>query len=700
MNSPSETPVVKLASSEVELEAVKAIYRSNKGELGFLPDGAFQERFERGQIVIVVVEGTVAGYVLFSTNQKYEVRIAHLVIAGAFRGRRLSTCLIDRLKKDFASHSRIRLNCRSDFAAAKIWQRLGFVAGNRIVGKKIGGSELIVYQFRLNDMPLFDQRSSVQDLPTIVCDANVCIDIRYADRPRHENSCGLLADWLADEIALAVSDEIFNDLDRQSEPMRTEMLSSIRATWEVIVADQSLVERNRDVIRSILGEPKDPSEVSDQRHLAIAAAHKASAFATFDEQLLKNAPEIFGKTGLRVQRPSEIISEIDSVLRASVYQYREMRNTGIERHRVKSIKEIDLEDFTSVKRGESSKSLSGIVDGALSLPDRFEVYQIRDSKECSLALILTERIDNCVYILKRFRVSRRLAGTRLGNVITELIAHYPLGAWKGNQNCIVKVDDPYVEPTVLLACLRRGFQLNNGEYWRISLPGIWSSGEVAAAVNDLVCEHGLPNEIGESMLRLAKSGEDECGSSTQQFEKLIHPGKVSFGLLPTYVIPIQPEWAQELFDFRIWSRPLLKMDTQLVVNPDSVYYKRPRNSPQRSLGRILWYVSGEKRRGGGCVRACSVLTKGVNGTVKDLFREYERLGVFEWRHLIDHFGDANAPAFAVEFTNTELFPNPISLDELNAILVEDGMKRQQFVSSVKISQVAFEKIYQRASNQE
>lgn len=46
------------------------------------------------------------------------------------------------------------------------------------------------------------------------------------------------------------------------------------------------------------------------------------------------------------------------------------------------------------------------------------------------------------------------------------------------------------------------------------------------------------------------------------------------------------------------------------------------------------------------------------------------------------------------------FPNPISLDELNAILVEDGMKRQQFVSSVKISQVAFEKIYQRAANQE
>ncbi len=189
-------------------------------------------------------------------------------------------------------------------------------------------------------------------------------------------------------------------------------------------------------------------------------------------------------------------------------------------------------------------------------------------------------------------------------------------------------------------------------------------------------------------------------ASTQRLEALIHPGKVTFGKLPIYVVPIQPEWAQELFDFRIWSRPLLRMDTRLVVNPDSVYYKRPRNSPKGDFARILWYVSGDKQRGGGCIRACSVLTKGVTGTVKDLYREYQRLGVFEWRHLMDHFEKPDAPAFAMEFTNTELFPKTISLDELNTILVEDGMKRQQFVSAVEISQAAFEKIYQQASQPE
>ncbi len=142
------------------------------------------------------------------------------------------------------------------------------------------------------------------------------------------------------------------------------------------------------------------------------------------------------------------------------------------------------------------------------------------------------------------------------------------------------------------------------------------------------------------------------------------------------------------------------MDTRLVVNPDSVYYKKPRNSPKGDFARILWYVSGNKQRGGGCIRACSVMTKGVTSTVKNLFREYQRLGVFEWRHLLEHFGEPNASAFAMEFTNTELFPQPISLDELNAILEEDGMKRQQFVSAVEIRQKAFETIYLQATKLE
>jgi len=210
----NEAYSIVYAKSRGELEQIKTVYRANKRELGFLPDGAFEERLERGQILVAKFGELIVGYVLFAVNQKSEVRIAHLAVESTHRGLGLSRCLVDRIRSDFASYSRIRLNCRADFQAAKIWHSLGFVAGKRIAGKKIDGSELIVFSARLNDMPLFDQLSN-QDQPLVVCDANVCIDIRYPDRPRHENASGILADWLADEISLVVTEEIFNDLDRQ-----------------------------------------------------------------------------------------------------------------------------------------------------------------------------------------------------------------------------------------------------------------------------------------------------------------------------------------------------------------------------------------------------------------------------------------------------------------------------------------------------
>jgi len=85
-----------------------------------------------------------------------------------------------------------------------------------------------------------------------------------------------------------------------------------------------------------------------------------------------------------------------------IYQYREMRNTGIERHRVKSIKEVELDEFINAKHAEKPQSLAGLVDGALSLPDRFEINQIRDTEGNSLAIVISENAGAHVTKLVRF----------------------------------------------------------------------------------------------------------------------------------------------------------------------------------------------------------------------------------------------------------------------------------------------------------
>jgi len=66
---------------------------------------------------------------------------------------------------------------------------------------------------------------------------------------------------------------------------------------------------------------------------------------------------------------------------------------------------------------------------------------------------------------------------------------------------------------------------------------------------------------------------------------------------------------------------------------------------------------------------------------------------------MSHFKSPTARAFSIEFTNTELFPHPIKLDDVNDIFVKTGMKRQLFPSAIEIKPLAFEEMYLRSTKE-
>lgn len=267
----SKSVAVKRVSSTEELDAVKNVYREHKSTLGLMLDGAFDDRFANGQIYLATIEYTAAGYVLFWRNRSDEIRIAHLAVRTSCQRLGVANALLDRLKKDYLTCCRIRLNCRSDFAAAQIWPKLDFVACGRKPAKQ-AGQELTVFQYRLNDTPLFEILESETQLPVIVCDANICIDIKYSERDNHESSSGLLADWLVDQIELRVTEEILNDLDRQDRQTRNRMTSVVQSDWERIDAAPGEIARCRKLVREVLGKAEREDDLSDEKHLAIAAA--------------------------------------------------------------------------------------------------------------------------------------------------------------------------------------------------------------------------------------------------------------------------------------------------------------------------------------------------------------------------------------------------------------------------------------------
>ena len=145
--------VVKPIDTSGELVKVLELYRTQKDVLGFMPEGAFEQRAELQHIVVASDMGEIVGYVLFSTNMSYEVRIAHLCVATQHRRRGIARRLIAELKDMYLTHARIRANCRVDYEAADAWRCLGFKAVRRFAGRKIDGSELIAFSLAINEMP-------------------------------------------------------------------------------------------------------------------------------------------------------------------------------------------------------------------------------------------------------------------------------------------------------------------------------------------------------------------------------------------------------------------------------------------------------------------------------------------------------------------------------------------------------------------
>ena len=163
------------------------------------------------------------------------------------------------------------------------------------------------------------------------------------------------------------------------------------------------------------------------------------------------------------------------------------------------------------------------------------------------------------------------------------------------------------------------------------------------------------------------------------------------------MIPIRPEWASDLFEGRLAKQRLWGADIDLVLNPDSVYYRAETPRVPSSNGRILWYVSDSKAQGSKMLRACSQLTGAQIGGPKELFRRFRRFGVYEWQDVLKTAKTAEGQLMAIEFTNTELFKSPLDWARFQQVLQSHGRENYTFTSPVEIDESLFFSLYKIGS---
>ncbi len=230
----------------------------------------------------------------------------------------------------------------------------------------------------------------------------------------------------------------------------------------------------------------------------------------------------------------------------------------------------------------------------------------------------------------------------------------------------------------------------------MNLPVAKPSAMLSADLHNLGYKHPDEREHFHKVAAVLHEGDMvEDISVLADIERMLWPAKITDADIPTFIVPIQPRWARDLFDEDLASQILWGAKEDLAIRREYVYYSA-KSSPGvlKAPGRILWYVSDDENTPGSKkVRACSQLDEVIVDTPKNLYRQFRRLGIYEWKNVFELAnGDISRKILAIRFSNTELFTSPVALDTFRDVLERDNC-RSPLISFFRISSQAFSELY-------
>jgi hypothetical protein len=261
---------------------------------------------------------------------------------------------------------------------------------------------------------------------------------------------------------------------------------------------------------------------------------------------------------------------------------------------------------------------------------------------------------------------------------------------RGNRN-YTKVSDANAGTAVVDALREIGFIPVGTTWMKLNLACVETANTINARLYELA--NSAPEfKDGITLIAtaLADLQNNPSPALATQIERALWPAKIIDADLPTFIVPIRPEWAEHFFDEELASRRLFGLRHDLHFGREAVYYRAKQKSGLKFPGRILWYVSqGDEKTGSMSVKACSCLDEIIVGKPKDLYQQFRRLGIYEWRNVWElAHKNLDEKIMAIRFSDTERFHVPVSLQELERLGVASPIQ-----SPRPIAPEVFAKIY-------
>ena len=626
-----------------DIDRVDDLMKRNSRTLGFLPRAALGDYLNRGSVLGANSDsGCLAGYLLYGSYPD-RFRIAHLCISESFRGRGLAKRLVEELKSRCTTQCVIRLNCRRDYEAHHLWPRLGFIPVDEKPGRSLDGHPLTSWELRIREdsqLDIFRESASDQAIDVVI-DSHILFHLHAPESPESKPSRALLADFLADLIRIRLTDEVFLEIDRHSDPTIRQTSRGFAELYPRVISDPKLVKGHEKSL-NILLKPRTDSDKSDVRHLAETAASEIEIFVTRDEKILRRSRQIRHLIQVEVVSPIDLVIRLHEFLDKDSYKRSAISGQNLAWRRARAADTGKLVDAL-LQPGEVKGKLREILYGHLSQPYayRFDVLfrqeqilgarvSTTDDDRMTVSFIRTAKSNN-QRLLNRFLVS---------DALTECVA-------QGYKAIRLKQDG--LPNGMEKDLLEMGFRKSNSNYERLCLTGVMTRIEVNDEANRL-----FPN-ISTEWNKL----------SDQEVLTLCSPLALRGGNESGFIVPIKPAYAMSLFDKQVAGDDLFGGRSHVLMRWANAYFRT--KSHHRILAppaRILWYESGKV----GAITATSHLQSVEIGPPKYLFRKFRKFGTLDWNDVftICH-GDTTREIMALEFSHTFALRRPVTLGDLRTM---------------------------------
>ncbi|MBW1604371.1 GNAT family N-acetyltransferase [Streptomyces sp. JJ66] len=651
--------------------------------LGLLAPPAYRKYAEDGGLLVALDGEEVVGYALFGLPKRdYHVRLAHLCVAEEHRAKGIARALIRNLRARHPQRLGIKARCRRDYGLSGMWTSLGFVPRGEGLGRGHTRETLDTWWLDFGHQDLFADAHS-DALLVVTVDHGVFAGLKGVGDDRDvEEAQSLEAGWLADLVELACTPQLLHDVrDVADRSVRQPQRAELAGLRQLSPDADAVIARHKELVAAVTGEMPDlrldARLRSRLRYVAETSCAGLQVLVTRDPALKELSDIAWCVARVKVVSPSVVTMHVDELRQAQVYRPADLMGTAFSAGQVITGGEGELVAFFDQADGDGSSAFTERLQGFVSDSVHWRRELLRDEDGRPAALYVWA-LDGRTLNVPLLRTASHALEETLARQLLFMLKR--LGRENGAQ--VIRISDPHPSSAARSASGADGFVEHGGCLTALMVDHCGSTAEVSAVAGEVAGRSGLP---------VPSLAADLSAEIASMAERSWWPAKLIDSALLSFIVPIKPRWSSELFNV---PSMLMPRDADLGISREHVYYRSSGHRGESTPARLLWYVSDDtSTQQGKIVIGCSRLDEVLIDAPDALFSRFEHLGVYG-RAEVRAAADASGRAMALRFSDTEIFPVPVTYGRLKALAQTLGLPALSLMSLSKISNALFQAVYE------